>query len=64
MIASKPFPQHRLVIILLFCFLLLSLTVIEQNRTIQNQRLIIQSLFADSMVLHNLQQNNLNVRRN
>lgn len=48
-----------LVAILLVGYLLLSLLVYEQGRIIDNQKSLIHQLFADSLVLHTIQAQNV-----
>ena len=54
----KPKPQRSalpvLVVLFLISYGLLSLLVVEQGRTIDNQRYLIRSLFADSTELSHL----------
>lgn len=43
---------NRLLAILLFAYMLVSMLVFEQGRTIENQRALIQQLYADSIQLN------------
>ncbi len=49
--AQKWLSRHWLSSVMLFAYLLLSLLVIEQGRTIQAQRDLIRELFSDSAQL-------------
>jgi hypothetical protein len=55
--------QNRLVTILLFAYLLLSGLVIEQGRTIENQRALIRQLFGDSLALNAVRTQGLSSHR-
>lgn len=46
--------RQGLVIVLLFAFSLMSLVVLEQNRTIESQRRLIRNLFHDTVELNAL----------
>ncbi len=46
------FDRNRLVVILLFAYLLLSLLIVEQGRTIENQKDLIRQLLSDSLQLN------------
>ncbi len=46
------FERNRLVVVLLVAYLFLSLLVVEQGRTIENQKSLIRQLFSDSLQLN------------
>jgi hypothetical protein len=46
--------SHAVLLLLLVCYLLTSSIIVEQQRTIESQRVLIRSLFHDSMELTNL----------
>jgi len=54
----KPKPKHSMlpafVVLFLISYGLMALLVVEQGRTIENQRTLIQSLFSDSAQLNHL----------
>ncbi len=49
---GNPFRRHAIIFVLVFGYLLMSLLVLQQARTINSQRFLIRQLFRDSLELN------------
>jgi hypothetical protein len=49
--------RHGLQFVLLFAFVLTALLVLQQQRTIESQRVLIRQLFQDSLELNQMRMN-------
>ncbi len=49
---GNPFRRHAIILVLVFGYLLMSLLVVQQGRTINSQRFLIRQLFRDSLELN------------